>query len=401
MSKPSVLISGAGIAGPVCAHFLARAGIKTTIVERSPSLRRAGQQIDIRGAGLTVVQHMNLEATIRSKTTKEAGLAFVDSRGRPFATFPVDEKGGRSFTSDVEIVRGELAQIVYDASKETTEYVFGDHVTRWVEREEKIEVEFASGGKGEFDMLLGADGMGSKIRRLAFPDEQALRPLGQYTSFFTVPYEESDGRYAQWYNAPGGRCILLRPDHEGNTRVYLSIMSPSPAGYYTLSIDEQKQMMHGFFADAGWEAARVLRGMDRADDFYMQEIAQIKMRRWSQGRVGLLGDAGYCPSPISGMGTSLALIGAYVLAGEIARCGMDHHEAFRRYQQRMHPYVEKAQRLLPGAPALLNPQTRWGIAAMKGILGLASWSRVATVVGKLSRPPAEDQSLPVYDFVPT
>jgi len=353
MSKPHVLICGAGIAGPVCAYFLSKANIRTTIVERAPSLRKAGQQIDIRGAGLTVVQYMGLEDAIRSKTTKEAGLAFVNSHGRKIGQFPVDENGGgMSFTSDIEILRGELSQIFYDASVKDTEYIFGDHVTDLKQTGDNVLVTLAQGGQKEFDLVIGADGMSSKIRRLAFPSEgNALKPLGQYTSFFTIPYKDTDGTFAQWYNAPGGRCILLRPDNAGYTRAYLSIMSSKPAGYFKLSITEQKKMMHELFHDAGWEAARVLEGMDTADDFYMQEIAQIKMPSWTHGRIALLGDAGYCPSPISGMGTTLAIVGAYVLAGEIAKNVEDFGEAFRGYEKVMKPFVTKAQSLPPGAPA--------------------------------------------------
>ncbi|KAI9055738.1 hypothetical protein LZ554_000679 [Drepanopeziza brunnea f. sp. 'monogermtubi'] len=400
MSKPTVLISGAGIAGPACAFFLSKAGIPTTIMERSSSLRKAGQQIDIRGAALKVVQRMGLEAAIRAKTTREAGLAFVNGAGKRLALFPVDAEGGRSFTSDMEIVRGDLAHILYEKSREgmSTEYVFGDHVTGMVQTGEKVAVELARGGRRDFDLVIGADGMGSKIRRLAFPDEDSLRGLGQYMAFFTVPYQPSDGAYAQWYNAPGGRCIMLRPDGVGNTRVYLSVMSSRPAGYFQLGIGEQKRMMHELFSDAGWQAARVLQGMDHADDFYMQEIAQVKMQQWSSGRVALLGDAGYCPSPISGMGTSLALVGAYILAGEVVRCGRDHREAFRCYEEKMKPPVKKAQSLPPGVPALLYPQTAWGIKVLNGVLGTVSRLRLATLVGKLSSPPAEDKSLPVYEF---
>lgn len=402
MSKPSVLISGAGIAGSVCAFWLSRAGIHTTVVERAPELRKAGQQIDIRGAALQIVRRMGLEDAIRSKTTNEAGLAFVDTNGKRLAEFPVDEKGGMSFTCDIEIVRAELAKIFYDASKAETEYVFGDHVTALDQKDGKVEVTFAEGEKKEYDLVIGADGMGSKIRRLAFPDESVMKGLGQYTSFFTVPYEEEDGTWGRWYNAAGGRCILLRPDNAGYTRAYLSVMSEKPAGYYKLSIPEQKKMFREMFEDAGWEAKRVLDGMDASDDFYMQEIAQVKMLQWSKGRVALVGDAGYCPSPISGMGTSLAIIGAYILAGELGACKGNWEEGLKEYGKKMKPFVTKAQSLPPGAPGIINPQTEWGITILNSIVGFVSWSGLANgisaVANKFSGPEKEDKRLPLYEF---
>lgn len=171
---------------------------------------------------------MGVEETIRSRTTKEEGLAFVDSSGKRIAEFPVDYENGASFTCDIEILRGDLNQIFYDKSleeNEVVEYVFGDHVTDVEEKDDgKVHVTFAKGEKREFDIIIGADGMGSKIRRLTFPNENSLKALGQYTAFFTIPYKESDGTFSMWYNAPGGRCLLLRPDGTSVTREYLSIL---------------------------------------------------------------------------------------------------------------------------------------------------------------------------------
>jgi 2-polyprenyl-6-methoxyphenol hydroxylase-like FAD-dependent oxidoreductase len=267
---------------------------------------------------------------------------------------------------------------------------------------DKVEVTFSNGPKREFDLVIGADGMGSKIRRLAFPDENPLKGLGKYTSFFTIPYKEEDGNWGQWYNASGGRCILLRSDNAGYTRAYLSIMSSKPAGYYKLSIPEQKKPFREMFEDAEWQAQRVLDGMDESDDFYMQEIAQVKMEKWSKGRVVLVGDAGYCPSPISGMGTSLAIIGAYILAGELAACKGDWEKALEGYEEKMRPFVTKARRLSPGTPGIVNPQIEWGIMILNSIVGFVSWSglanRISAVASKFSGPEKEDRRLPLYEF---
>ncbi|CZT08173.1 related to salicylate 1-monooxygenase [Rhynchosporium graminicola] len=405
MFKPTVVISGAGIAGPVCAFFLARAGIKTTIIERSPSMRTTGQQIDVRGAGLEVVQRMGLLDAIKSRTTQEAGLAFVNEKGRRVAEFPVRKDGGRSLTAEIEILRGEMADVFYGATKslEEVNYVFGDHVVEIVERGSKVEVVLEKGGRKEYDYVIGADGQGSKTRRLAFKGVQdVIKPLHQYVAYFTIPKMESERHFAEWYNATGGRAILLRPDNAGYTRAYLTVTrDPLPEllkGHFKLSVAEQKQKMHEMFSDAGWEAKEVLAGMDKSEDFYMQEIVQVKMSSWSQGRVVLLGDAGYCPSPISGMGTSCAIVGAYLLAGEIAKHGMDYEKAFLGYEEKLRPYVTKAQKLPPGAPGIINPQTQWGIAILRGLVGVVSRSGVTKLFDMLSAPQGQDERLTEYEF---
>ncbi|KUJ23171.1 FAD/NAD(P)-binding domain-containing protein [Mollisia scopiformis] len=402
--KPQILINGASIAGPVLAHFLSQSHISITILERSPNLRTTGQQVDIRGSGLTVIQRMGLEEAVRSRTTEEAGLQFVTGNGKPIATFPVDKETGMSFSSDIEILRGELAKVIYEKTVKSPdiEYIFGDYVTAFSDTGKKVTVTLASGKEREFDLVIGADGMTSKTRRLAFPRIQdPLKPLGQYMAFFTIPYQASDGTFARWYNAPGGRTILLRPDKAGCTRAYFAIMSSKPEGYEKMSEEEQKKMWRNLFQDAGWEAERVLEGMEKSEDWYMQEIAQIKMPTWHEGRVGLVGDAAYCPSPISGMGTSLAIVGAYVLAGEIVKNGngRDFEKAFEGYEERMRGYVDKAQKLPPGAPGFANPQTRIGISILNGVLGFVSWSGLATLFSKLSLGATKERDdLPEYAF---
>lgn len=405
MSKPTVLISGAGIAGIVCAHFLARAGIHSTIIERYPSLRTTGQQIDFSGVARTIIERMGVLPTVLSKTTKEAGFAFIDETGKRLAEFPVigGDKGA-SFTSEIEILRGVLTRVFYDATQEGVEYVFGDHVTGLEEVGGKVKVDFEKGERREFDIVLGADGQGSKTRRLVFGEEEsAMKPLGQYVAYFTIPLLESDRQFSEWLNAPGGRGVLTRPDNAGYTRAYLTVTTqdPSPklAEYYKLSVDEQKALLHEIFADVGWETPRILKDMDTSEDFYMQSIAQIKLPSWSRGHIALLGDAGYCPSPISGMGTSVAIVGGYVLAGEIAKHGMDVEKAFSEYERITRPYVEKAQSLPPGAPAIVNPQTTWGIAVLRAVVGFAAWSGLAALLGKVVNiRTGERIDMPEYKF---
>jgi 2-polyprenyl-6-methoxyphenol hydroxylase-like FAD-dependent oxidoreductase len=398
----SILISGAGIAGPTLAFWLARYGMKATVIERAPQLRTAGQTIDIRGAGLQVVQKMGLEEIIRARTTQEKGINFVDRENRTQAAFPVEAMGGQSFVSEIEILRGDLATLLYDQTRIDVEYVFGDKITAIVDLADHVQVSFAKEADRDFDVVVIADGLSSKTRELVFESSTSpIHRLGQYTSYFSIPYEESDGTWSRWYNAPGGRCVLLRPDGQGTntTRAFLALTSP-PNGLEKLDVKGQKAEMHKLFADAGWETNRILSAMETSTDFYLQEVAQVKMDKWSKGRVALLGDAGYCPSPISGMGTSVAIVGAYILAGELAR-HEDYNEAFASYETLLRPYITKAQSLPPGAPHLANPQTAWGIWILHRVLSAASFGMrlgVTRLFGRYFSTPAESIKLPTYEI---
>jgi 2-polyprenyl-6-methoxyphenol hydroxylase-like FAD-dependent oxidoreductase len=410
MSGLDVLISGAGIAGPTVAFFLARAGARITIVEKAPELRSGGQNVDIRGVGLTVLRRMGLEAAVLRRTTEEEGVAFVDASDRSWAKFPVGHNGEKlSLTAEVEIVRGDLAKIFHEATREDVKYVFGNSIEHMVEQNDKVHVSFKDKSKQEFDLVVAADGLGSPTHTLIFGDKQktAIRSLGQYGAWFTIPREESDGMWARWYNAPGRRMILLRPDtklEEGEpspfTRasIWYCGKSAKQLGNSKLSVQEQKALLHNIFRDAGWEAPRVLAGMEAADDFYIQEVAQVKREdSWSRGRMAVVGDAACCPSPLSGMGTTVAIVGAYILAGEIARNPRDPHAAFASYERLMRPFAAMAQKLAPGVPHVINPETAWGIWIMYWFLSFVCWTGLPAVLGRYAGPPVGGIVLPEYE----
>lgn len=400
MPIQTVLICGAGIAGPVSAYWLSRAGLKCTIVERAPALRSGGQQVDVRGKGLSVVRKMGLEEAIRAKVTDEKGLSFVNEKGKVFASFPVDKEGGRSFSSDTEIIRDKLVGIFYDHSlKHGVDYIFDDFVTALDEREEKIHVTFDRSEMRAFDIVVLADGQGSRTRDLIFPQvEDAVKWLGAYTSYFTIPYKQSDGDFAQVYHAPGRRSILIRPDNAGCSRVFLTVLSDAPHGVLRAGLEKQKEMYRRLFTGAGWETERILDGMDKAGDFYMQSVVQVKYDCWSKGRVVLVGDAGYCASPISGLGTTLAIVGAYNLAGCIKQYPNDHTRAFRQYEEVMRPFVKSAQKLPPGAPGIAHPKTWWGIVIFRSVLAFVSWSGLAALAQRLFLRKSENTEVPDYGF---
>lgn len=403
MSGLEILITGAGVAGPVLAHFLVEAGAKVTIVERASSLRMGGQNVDIRGLGRKILAMMGTHDTVQEKMTAEAGIAFVDSSNRRMAEFPVDKSGrGKSITAEIEIMRGDLAVILYDATKEDVEYQFGDSIEGLNEANDKVNVEFQSGRIEEFDMVIAADGLGSSTRKLVFGNDP-ISSLDAWVSWFSIPRQDHDTSWGTWYNAPGRRMILLRPNTneatENVTRASMWICEPSEKlrNYSKLSKQEQKVMAHEIFHDAGGEATRCLEGMDNDDDFTMQEIAQVKMDTWSKGRVALLGDAAFCPSPISGMGTTLAIVGAYILAGEIAKAPHDPKQAFGSYEDIMRPFVTKGQKLPPGAPKWANPASALGVRMLHSFLGFIAWSGISRMAESFVGPPVDTITLPDYE----
>ena len=394
----SVLIVGAGIAGPVLAYFLHRFGVQPVVVERAPQLRTSGQTIDIRGAGREVVRRMGVETTILEKLTGEDGVTFVDSAGRTRAAFGMDAFGGQGLVSEIEILRGELVDVLYERSRIVTEYIFDDHPSSIRDQGNHVQVTFASGNIRKFDLVIGADGIRSKTRRLAFHGTSPIHYLDMYIAYFTIPYSKSDSTWARWYNAPEGRTMTLRPDNQGTRRAMLSFRS-SERGYEDLGPDIQKELLQKLFADAGFEASRVVSGLKDANDFYFEAIGQIKLDKWSQGRVTLVGDAGYCASPSSGMGTSLALIGAYILAGEIGR-HQDHTEAFRQYEALMRPYVARAQKMPSVVMYITSPQTRTGIALRNAVFSFAAKPVITRLISKFAATQTgEKTSLPEYEDV--
>lgn len=412
-----ILISGAGIAGLVTAHFLLRAGHAVTIIERATALRSSGQNVDVRGHGLTILQRMktpdfDAEAEVRQRVTQEKGLRFVDANNRSWADFPVDD--GTAFTGEVEIMRGDLSNILYDSIKAMPklEMIYGKKVEFIEQLANECRVEVTDGWSSEdgvassrtFDLVIVADGISSSTRSLAFGTavSEAVKPLGQWSCWFSIPRSEADSAWARWYNAPQGRMILIRPDNGDLTRVSLWTMTRDEnidrelSGLLGAGADRQKQFWTKLFAGAGWETARVLQGMASASDFHMQKIAQVKAASLSQDRVVLVGDAAYCPSPVSGMGVTTAMVGAYVLAGELNDSPSDLSTAFQRYQHKLRPFLQVAQQLAPGTPGMANPDTLWGIWLLHCFLGFVAWTKIYKFLGSGFNPPSQVMELPNY-----
>ena len=355
-----ILISGAGIAGPALAFWLRRAGFEPTVVELAETPRPGGQTVDVRGIAREVVERMGLMPAVLDRRMHERGLAYVRADGRRTAALPADFLDGAGPVAEIEILRGDLSRILLDATSTGVEYLYGDSITRLDQDDTGVRVTFRSGIERRFDLVVGADGVHSRVRSLAFgPESQDVEHLGGYGSFFTVKTPEPLDGWMKIHSAPGGRWVGLRPDHDPQyAKALLSFRSPLLP---RLQQTEQKALLTKTFAGVGWHAPYLLDALHDADDFYFDTTSRVVVPEWSRGRIVLLGDAGYCGSPLAGHGTALSLVGAYVLAGELAEHQGDHARAFSAYQREMQAYVEQRMELPPGGVKMAMPMTAMGI----------------------------------------
>jgi 2-polyprenyl-6-methoxyphenol hydroxylase-like FAD-dependent oxidoreductase len=396
MSPRRALISGAGIAGPALAHQLAARGWQTTIVERFPERRDEGHNIDVRGAAREVVRRMGIDDDIRAANTTEVGMRFVNADGSPAASFPMNSSGGsEGLTAELEILRGELSRILIEHTRDSTEYRFDTQIADLTDQGDRVTAVLDDDTSIDADLLVVAEGLRSRTRDLVLP--VAVTDLGMYIAYLTIPRQESDDRWWNWQQIPGSRAIHLRPDNLGSTRAMLSFLS-GVRGLEDLGRDDQIAILRRTFADAGGAAERILAQLDDAP-MYFDAIGQVRAPRWSKGRVALLGDAAFCPSPVGGGGSSLALIGAYVLAGELSRTD-DPRSALTRYEQFMRPHVTSAQQVRPAVLRRASPQTRAGIRALHAgarVIASPAVRKGLSVLGsRFGRSAAEDVTLPDY-----
>ncbi|GAA2498171.1 FAD-dependent monooxygenase [Winogradskya humida] len=332
MTQRSVLISGAGLAGPALAYWLHRHGLRATVVERAPALRDGGYKVDIRGAATEVLKRMGLYEQARAADTGMQTVTYVKADGGRIATLEADLLMGRR-GDDLEVMRTDLTRILHDATATDTEYLFGDSIDTLDEDADGVTVTFTSGMSRRFDLVVGADGLHSKTRRAAF-GEVPLRHLGAYISIFDVPEDLGLDREEVFFSAPGRMVFAYSTGPGIPAKVGMVFASPEQ------SFADPRAELRKRFAGMGWRVDEFLAALDGVDDLYFDSMSQVEMPRWSRGRVVLLGDAAYCPSPSSGQGTSLALVGAYVLADALASSSA-HEEAFSLYESGLRAYVEK------------------------------------------------------------
>jgi 2-polyprenyl-6-methoxyphenol hydroxylase-like FAD-dependent oxidoreductase len=353
MNTKTILISGASIAGPSLAFWLSRHGFLPTVVERAPAIRPGGYAVDFRGASMQVLERMGILPEVQRVQTRTGATTIVDSTNRKVSSLP------DGFTSgEVEILRGDLARILYEATRHDAEYIFDDSITELRQSDAGVEVAFTRGQPRTFDLVVGADGLHSNVRSLAFgPESRFIRHLGYYVSIFTVPNHLGLDHSALFHGVPGRMIGIFGAKDTAQATASLYFASP-PLEYDRNDTAQQQAILRDRFAAMDWEVPRLLAMLDHAPDFYFDSISQIKMPEWSNGRIVLLGDAAWCGSPLSGMGTGMAVVGASALAGELKEAAGNHTIAFANYESLMRGYVTRCQKLAEGADWFI-PKTRW------------------------------------------
>jgi 2-polyprenyl-6-methoxyphenol hydroxylase-like FAD-dependent oxidoreductase len=363
-----ILVSGASIAGPAVAYWLQRYGFTVTVVEHAQALRGGGYPIDIRGTALDVVERMGVYPRLRAAHVDTRRLTFLDVDGAPIVSLEPQAVVGGAEGRDIEVRRGDLAAALYDATRDDVTYRFGDSIEALDEDADGVEVTFRSGLRRRFDLVIGADGLHSRTRALAFgPEEQFHRYLGYCFAGFTMPNPLGLSHEGVMWYAPGRAAALYAVGDHPQVHGFLNFALPEPPFAAFRDPAAQRELVAAVFADDGWEVPDMVRAMRTADDLFFDVISQIRMPAWSRGRVALVGDAAYALSFLTGQGSSLALVGAYMLAGALATA-RDHGTAFADYERGTRGFVEQNQALVAEGDALLFPTTVEALARRDALL---------------------------------
>lgn len=384
MKNLSVLISGASIAGPALAYWLHRYGAAVTVVEKASEVRPGGQAVDFKGVThRTVLARMGILDDVRRAQTDRDDGTVVDARGRTLAVVPHEFSGG-----EIEIARGDLARLLYGRTATTCEYLFDDAITALTETADGVHVTFTRAPARTFDLVVGADGIHSHVRRLAFGPESAhVRHLGYHYALADITLDTGPG--GQMYNEPGRMAATGGPKAPA-----FFVFASGPLTVDRDDTGAQKTVLIDAYRDCGWRVPELLARIPDAPGFYLDSISRATVDRYSTGRIALLGDAAH-GNTLGGFGTGLAVVGAYVLAGELMRADGDHRVAFARYESTFRGYAEVSRHVNAGR--LLAPRTRPGIRARNTLFSAAA---LFSSLMALTDHWATDITLPDYDTAP-
>ncbi|TKX24730.1 FAD-binding domain-containing protein 14 [Elsinoe australis] len=398
MSGLKVLVVGASIAGPTTAYWLAKAGAKVTIIERFPSLRKGGQAVDIRTAGVSVMRKMTgMEAAVRAKSTQLEGISIVRDDGRPYGTIRgTGNPDQQSLISEYEIFRGDLAKVLFELTKDNKniDYIFGEQVASMQQSEKEngpIAVEFANGTKSQqYDLVVACDGATSRTRAIGLNCgvRDHIVPANGWAAYYSIKQDFLKGsKIGLGYSAVGGRSMSIGSDPSGPDQVMMMSWFPRNDKDATLPFRQAqsqgepalKDYVAKHYRNAGWESELFLREMMDSKDFYASEVVQVKVPSLYSGRFVMVGDAGYAAGPTGG-GTSLALAGAYMLTGEIAKHPGDLAAGLKGYEEQMRPLMKEMQKIPPLVSTFMAPQTAWGIWVRNHAFAVIAWSGIADFV---------------------
>ncbi|KAH7235046.1 uncharacterized protein BKA55DRAFT_597986 [Fusarium redolens] len=409
MSTLKVLVVGGGIAGPSVAHWLSRTGAEITLIERSPKARTTGQQLDLRHQGVSVMKKMGIEPAVRAKHVHEVGTQLIDTNGRTKAFFPTTESGDgkQSVTTEYEILRGDLVKILLGLTegKQNVKHRFGTSVASLTQDDEsdlngKVHVGFDDGGKDDFDLVVAADGTGSRTRQLMLgPDAPDPRHfLGGYIGFFSVLSKPHDTNRFTFCHLTGSRWLGTRKDCPEMTRVYMSLQGQNEglaAAHQSGKLEDLKSAWANVFADGKWESDRfmdALKNSPEADDLYSTPSQEVRLPpgSWSKGRVVAIGDAAHAQTA-NGYGTTWGIVGSYILAGEVATlCKQDPSkgvvQGVKRYEEIFRPIATSLhgnQSIF--ARTVFAPKTEFGVQMLHSLARMASWFKLDQGMGLRSK----------------
>ncbi|KAI0449989.1 hypothetical protein F5B21DRAFT_529401 [Xylaria acuta] len=415
-----VLISGGGIAGNALAFWLSKIGHDITVVERFPSLRDTGLQLDLRGHGIEVMKRMGLQEAFKAQVAPEKGMQLVDKKGRRRAYFPLTASGEgvQNFTTEFEIMRGNMCRILHDAAvRHGAKFVFEMSIKSLEDKDNSVTVEFADGKTDSFDLVVGADGLNSRTRKMMLGPgvDDGLRPLdGIVVGYFTMPQPMQEGEEycASIFIAPGSRGFMIRRSDPNFRQVYAGGKTDAFKDVPRGDVKAEKAALTKVMQGAGWETDSILAAMNTDNDFYLERMALVKLDRWFRGRVVLVGDAAWCPTANTGMGTTSGIVGAYVLAGEIARhCGRGTREpgksksdadiakALAAYDTKFRPFMDQVQKGVgeeEGGIGYSLMSSAFGVSLIYMIAGVASLFKL-NVGAMMLKEQVKDWDLPDYE----
>ncbi len=358
----NVLVSGAGIAGCCLAWWLDRYGFEVTLVEHAASPRDGGYVIDFWGLGFEVAERMGVLDKLRPHDLDIHQFLIVDGKGRRVSGIDQSALGKLTGGRIMSLPRATLAKTLFDAAKERVDVRFGDSIKQMTDSSAGVDVQFRKGEPAHFDLVIGADGLHSAVRSLMFGQETQFETFLGYNvaAFSTTGYPHRSPHAYVTYGEPGRQ--IWRITRDVDTTVFLLVFaSAEPVTISARDMAGQKQMLARRYAGGGWETGEVLAALEGATDLYFDRVSQISMPHWHKGHVALAGDACACPSLLAGEGSAMAMAEAYTLAGELHAAGGDHLQAFRRYEERLHPYADRKQRAARGFASSFVPKTMAGL----------------------------------------